>query len=80
MSSTADQFSNATKATFEAQMAAMNDFANRALHSMAELAELNIATAKASLEQTSAAAQQILSAKDPQEIIAMTSSHAEPIA
>ena len=78
MSSTADQFSNATKATFEAQMAAMNDFANRALHSMAELAELNIATAKASLEQTSAAAQQILSAKDPQEIIALTSSQAQP--
>jgi len=59
-------------------MAAMNDFANRALHSMAELAELNIATAKASLEQTSAAAQQILSAKDPQEIIALTSSQAQP--
>lgn len=78
MSYTADQFSNATKASFEAQMAAMNDFATRALHSMAELTELNIATAKASLEHTSAAAQQLLSAKDPQEIIALTSSQAQP--
>jgi|LauGreDrversion4_2_1035121.scaffolds.fasta_scaffold40429_4 phasin family protein len=78
MFSTADQFSNATKASFDAQIAAMNDFANKTLHSMAELVELNIATAKASLEHSSAAAQQILSAKDPQEIIALTSSQAQP--
>jgi len=76
--STADQFSNATKASIDAQIAAMNDFANKTLHSMAELVELNIATAKASLEHSSAAAQQILSAKDPQEIIALTSSQAQP--
>jgi phasin family protein len=78
MFSTADQFSNATKASIDAQIAAMNDFANKTLHSMAELVELNIATAKASLEHSSAAAQQILSAKDPQEIIALTSSQAQP--
>ncbi|MBM3338033.1 MAG: phasin family protein, partial [Betaproteobacteria bacterium] len=60
MFSTADQFSNATKASIDAQIAAMNDFANKTLHSMAELVELNIATAKASLEHSSAAAQQIL--------------------
>ena len=78
MFSTADQFSNATKASIDAQIAAMNDFANKTLHSMAELVELNIATAKASLEHSSAAAQQILSAKDPQEILSLTSSQAQP--
>jgi phasin family protein len=78
MFSTADQFSNATKASIDAQIAAMNDFANKTLHSMAELVELNIATAKASLEHSSAAAQQILSAKDPQEILTLTSSQAQP--
>lgn len=78
MFTTNDQFSSATKATFDAQIAAMNDFANKTLHSMAELAELNIATAKASLEHSSAAAQQILSAKDPQEIFNLTSSQAQP--
>ena len=80
MFSTADQFSNATKASIDAQIAAMNDFANKTLHSMAELVELNIATAKASLEHSSAAAQQILSAKDPQEILTLTSSQAQPSA
>ena len=78
MFTTADQFSNATKASIDAQIAAMNDFANKTLHSMAELVELNIATAKASLEHSSAAAQQILSAKDAQEVFALTSSQAQP--
>lgn len=78
MFTTADQFSNATKASIDAQIAAMNEFANKTLHSMAELVELNIATAKASLEHSSAAAQQILSAKDAQEVFALTSSQAQP--
>ena len=78
MFTTTDQFSSATKASIDAQIAAMNDFANKTLHSMAELVELNIATAKASLEHSAAAAQQIMSAKDPQEIFALTSSQAQP--
>lgn len=78
MFSTQDQLSNATKASIDAQLAAMSALANKALHSVAELAELNIATAKASLEHASAAAQQILTAKDAQEFIQLSSSHAQP--
>jgi hypothetical protein len=40
MFSAADQLSNATKASIDAQLAAMNDIANKALHSVAELVEL----------------------------------------
>lgn len=74
----ADQFSNATKATIDSQLTAMNDFATKAFQSVAELVELNISTAKASLEHASAAAHQFMDAKDPQEIIALTSSQAQP--
>ncbi len=80
MSSTADQLSDATKASINAQLSTMSDIAGKVLHSVAELAELNIATARASLEHASATAHQILSAKDPQEMIQLTSSQAQPTA
>lgn len=78
MFSTADQLSNATKASIDAQLAAMNDIANKALHSVAELVELNLSTAKKSLAHTAAAAQQMLSAKDAQDFLNLTSSQAQP--
>ena len=74
----ADQFSSATKASIDSQLTAMNDFANKAFQSVAELVELNISTAKASLEHASAAAHQLMDAKDPQEVIALTSAQAQP--
>ncbi len=78
MFTNADQLSNATKASIDAQLAVMSEIANKALHGVAELAELNIATAKATLEHASSAAQQLLAAKDAQEIFQLTSSHAQP--
>ncbi len=78
MFSNPDQFSNATKASFDAQLSAMSDLANKALHSVAELVELNMNTVKATLEHSSAAAQQILAAKDAQEVMAVGSAQAQP--
>ncbi len=78
MFSTADQFSNATKESIESQLAAMRDITTKALHSVAELAELNISIAKESLAHTSAAAQQMLTAKDVQEIFSLGSTQAQP--
>lgn len=78
MMSTADQLSNATKASLDAQLAAMSEIAAKALHSVGELTELNIATTKADLEHAFAAAQQILAAKDAQEVLQLSSSHAQP--
>lgn len=80
MFSTADQFSNATKATIDAQLAAMNELATKAFSSVAELVNLNVTAAKASLEHSSAAAQQILSAKDPQAFFSLASAQAQPSA
>ncbi|MEK0429931.1 MAG: family phasin [Pseudomonadota bacterium] len=80
MLTTADQLSNATKASIDSQLAAMSDLANKALHSVAELAELNIATARATLEHASSTAQQLLAAKDAQEVIQLSSSQAQPSA
>lgn len=78
MFSNTDQFSSATKATIESNLATMNELTSKALNNFAELMELNLATAKLSLEQSAAAAQQILSAKDAQEILSVTSAHAQP--
>ncbi len=78
MFSNADQLSNATKASIDNQLAAMSDLANKALQSVAELVELNLATAKDSLATTSAAAQQMLAAKDAQEVLSLSSQQAQP--
>ncbi len=78
MFSNADQLSNATKASIDNQLAAMSDLANKALQSVAELVELNLATAKDSLATTSAAAQQMLAAKDAPEVLSLSSQQAQP--
>ncbi len=78
MMTTPEQLSKATKESFDAQLAAMNELTAKALHSVAELVELNIATAKESLAHTQSAAKQMLSAKDAQDLISLTSSQAQP--
>ncbi len=78
MFTSATQLSNATKAGIDSHLAALNEFATKALTTVAEVAELNMATAKASLEHASAAAQQVLAAKDAQEVMQLTSAHAQP--
>lgn len=75
-----EQFSNATKANFESQFAIFSSLTAKAFESMEKLVELNITAAKASLEESSAAARQLLSAKDPQEFFALTSAQAQPTA
>lgn len=75
---TTEQLSQATRTSIDAQLAALNEVATRALHSVAELVELNITTAKESLAHTSAAAQQMLAAKDAQDLLSVGSSQAQP--
>lgn len=78
MFSNADQFSNVTKATIDAQLAAMNEMATKAFASVAELVDLNVTAAKASLEQSTSTVQQILAAKDPQSFFSLASAQAQP--
>jgi phasin family protein len=67
-----DQISNAAKANFDAQIAAITDLTNKALASVAQLVELNVNTARASLEQSTQTAQRLMAAKDPQEFFALS--------
>lgn len=78
MFTTPEQLTKATKASIDAQFAAMNELTTKALHSVAELVELNIATVKESLAHTQSAAQQMLSAKDAQDLMSLGSSQAQP--
>jgi phasin family protein len=73
-----EQFSNATKANFEAQFALLSTLTAKAFEGVEKLVELNISAAKASLEQSSNTARQLLAAKDPQEFFALTTSQVQP--
>jgi phasin family protein len=78
MFSTNDQFSNAAKLNFEAQLAAVTALTNKAFESVAQLVDLNVNAAKASLEQSKATAQQLLAAKDPQEFFTLSAAQSQP--
>jgi phasin family protein len=75
-----EQFSNATKASFESQFAIFSSLTAKAFEGMEKLVELNITAAKASLEESSAATRQLLSAKDPQEFFSLTAAAIQPTA
>ena len=75
-----EQFSNATKANFESQFAIFSALSAKAFEGMEKLIELNITAAKASLEESSAATKQLLSAKDPQEFFSLSAAQAQPTA
>jgi phasin family protein len=75
-----EQFSNATKANLESQFSLFSALASKTFEGMEKLVELNISTAKASLENSSAAARQLLAVKDPQEFFAVSASQAQPSA
>ena len=78
MFSNNDQFSTAAKANFETQLAAITALTNKAFESVAQLVDLNVSAAKASLQHSAAAAQQLLSAKDPQEFFALSTTQTQP--
>lgn len=71
MSSITEQFSAATKSQLEAQFQIFNTLASTAVDSAEKIIALNINTTKASVEQSSAAAKQLLSIKDPKELFSL---------
>lgn len=80
MFSIPEQFSSATKANFEAQFAILSSLTSKAFEGVEKLVDLNLTAAKASLEESSAATKQLLSAKDPQEFFSLTAAQAQPAA
>ncbi|MYM24061.1 TIGR01841 family phasin [Duganella sp. FT135W] len=80
MFSIPEQFSNATKANFEAQFAIFSALTNKAFEGVEKFVDLNLTAAKASLEESSAATKQLLAAKDPQEFFSLATAQAQPSA
>jgi phasin family protein len=75
-----DPFSSATKTQLETQLAMFTALSGKAFESMEQLVELNSAAAKAALEESGANFQQLLAARDAQEMLALSVSQAQPTA
>lgn len=75
-----EQFSNVAKANLEAQLSLFTNLTSKAFESVEKVVDLNMNVAKASLEDTSIAAKQLLTAKDPQEFFSLTAAQAQPSA
>jgi phasin family protein len=75
-----EQFSNATKATLESQFALLSSLTSKTFEGIEKLIDLNINAAKATLEESSAATRQLLSAKDAQEFFSLSAAQAQPTA
>ncbi|HYC43074.1 MAG TPA: TIGR01841 family phasin [Noviherbaspirillum sp.] len=75
-----EQFSTAAKANFEAQLSLITNLTSKAFESVEKVVDLNLNVAKASLEDSSIAARQLLSAKDPQEFFSLSAAQAQPAA
>jgi phasin family protein len=80
MFSIPEQFSNATKANLESQFALFSSLTNKVFEGVEKVVDLNLTAAKASLEESSATAKQLLAAKDPQEFFTLSAAQAQPTA
>lgn len=73
-----EQFSAASKASFEAQLSLITALTNKTFEGVEKIVDLNLNVAKASLEESNAAAKQFLSVKDPQEWLTLAAAQAQP--
>ena len=73
-----EQFSNATKANLESQFAMLTALTSKSFEGMEKLVALNITTAKAAIEDSSATARQLLAVKDPQEFFSAAAAQTQP--
>lgn len=80
MFSLPEEFSAATKSHFEAQLAMITALTNKAFESVEKIVDLNMNVVKASLEESTIAAKQLMTAKDPQEFMALSTAQGQPSA
>jgi len=73
-----EHFSAASKAGLEAQLALFAALSNTAFESMEKVVDLHINVARASLEESNAAAKQFLTAKDAQQWLALSAAQNQP--
>lgn len=75
-----EQFSAATKANVDAQLALFSNFSSKAFEGVEKLLELNLSVLKSSLEDSASHTKQLLAAKDAQELINLSSARSQPVA
>jgi phasin family protein len=75
-----EQFVNAARTNLEAQLSIVTELSTKAIESIQKMVDLNLDTAKASAEDSATAARQLLAAKDPQELLSLTVTQAQPAA
>lgn len=80
MFSLPEEFSAATKSHFEAQLAMITALTSKAFESVEKIVDLNMNAVKASLEESTLAARQLMAIKDPQELVALSTAQAQPTA
>lgn len=73
-----EQFSAATKAQVEAQLAFFTSLTGKAFESIEKIVELNMSAAKASLEESTSNVRNLLAAKDPQEFFSLVGTQTQP--
>lgn len=80
MFSVPEQFSAATKANFDAQLALITTLTGKAFESMEKFVDLNMELARTSIEESTATAKKLMAAKDPQEFFNLGTAQAQPTA
>jgi phasin family protein len=73
-----EEFSTATKTGVESHINTMTTLANKAFEGIEKLVDLNLNLVKTSLEESTHTAKQFMSAKDLQEILALSAAQAQP--
>lgn len=80
MSTIQEQFLAASKSHFEAQLAMINSLTAKVIGEAEKIINLNVNVAKATLEDSAAASQQLLAAKDMQDFLKISASQTQPSA
>lgn len=75
-----EQFSAATKANLDAQLAILSSLTGKAIESVEKVVELNLTVAKTALEESKVTVEKIIGAKDPQDFLSFTTASAQPSA
>lgn len=73
-----EQFASATKTLFELQMDTFNALTSKTVKSVQQVVQLNLATAKNSVEGTLAAGKELGAARDPKAALAAMSARLQP--
>lgn len=78
MFSNTDQYTSASKAFFDSQLAAFSALLTIAVQGTEKVVALNMAVAKASSEDSMAAAKDLFAVKDPQAFFSLATAYAKP--